>query len=785
MKDIKMHLFNKVKNNKNHTILYQYMMTYFVVLFIPLLICSMYYVRMVSVISDDDVQTRKMELQHTAVLVDNMLDEFSYLGDSIAANTGVNSFKRESVAFGCPNSYTVYKLQKTLPDLNQISQSIFDYFLFFDKSETVINKQIAYSYRDFYTLYLHNEKYANYEDWYNTLKEHKTVYGLTSMETYLYKKDIQLHMISYIRPMMYGDSNDTSQIKIMFKNTVLETVMPAMVNNGIQIIEDSRNRVLYYRASDNGKKVDPGYAQHIADSGAAENKNPAHFTVRLNYKKYLCLRYVSNKSGLVYCMLQPMVVVNSRSFGCIIILGVFILSAIVIGLLLSFHMSMKSITPINDILKEVSQTKEQVEDHQSVFLSLKSTFDQLVHTNSDMAQVIENQRPFLRNSFFNRLLYGNFTTEEDAVKIADNLGLDRSGRIFGIVVFHFYTEIDTIVNNDLNLIDSCILSLIEVIQEQLPDTLYTNLDGDQVVLLVTMEEKCRNSFRKETEQQVLKIKEAMPSTISEKFFVYGGTEVERLTELKDSYASAVYMFQNKKAGFENTVIWYITNGVNIPHYPLQDFSVKLVHYVTAGDDEGLDDLLEEIIVTYIIDTDLPVYLQHLLLDELQTILFRVIRSVVTDEIEYKKYYDDLEKNSNATLLSQLGITLDLYRTICLDIKNKKKMKDSAAIMSSIASYIAGNYSDHNLSLTSVADMFSISEPYLSYIFKQTLGINFFNYIEDVRIDKAKEYLKKTDLSIVEIAEHTGYSSSNSFCRAFKRVVGSSALEYRSNTAKQT
>ena len=113
------------------------------------------------------------------------------------------------------------------------------------------------------------------------------------------------------------------------------------------------------------------------------------------------------------------------------------------------------------------------------------------------------------------------------------------------------------------------------------------------------------------------------------------------------------------------------------------------------------------------------------------------------------------------------------------------MKEATAIMSSVAAYIDGNYGDHNLSLTSVSDIFSISEPYLSCIFKQTLGINFFNYIEDVRIDKAKEYLKKSDLSVGEIADHVGYSSSNSFCRAFKRVVGFSASEYRrNNTSKQ-
>ena len=320
--------------------------------------------------------------------------------------------------------------------------------------------------------------------------------------------------------------------------------------------------------------------------------------------------------------------------------------------------------------------------------------------------------------------------------------------------------------------------MIEVLVEVLPDSLYTNLDGDQVVLLMSIEKKRREYFKEETERKIRRIKEAMPLDVSEQFFVYGGNEVESLTELKDSYNNAVYMFQNERGQIDNTVIWYINNFVNIPSYPPQDFSLKLMHYVMAGDSEGLHDALEEIIKKYFIENSLPVYLQHMLLNELQTALFRIIRRIGTDESEYSAYYNKLEENNNATLLNQFTLTLNLYRVVCKGVGDKKKLKDTSVITASIASYIDINYGDKNLSLTSVADIFGISEPYLSSIFKQSLGINFSTYVEGVRIEKAKEFLEKTNLSIGEISDHVGYGSANSFCRAFKRVMGSSASEYR-------
>lgn len=770
--------FKLFKKSRAHTILYQFMVTYFIVLFIPLLICSGYYIRMISVIGNDDIQSRKTELTHAAVLVDTMLDEVSYLGDSLASNTGVNTFKRISAAFEGPNSYEVYELHKMLPDLYAINQSIFDYFIFFDKSETVINKQIAYTYKDFYDLYLHEVRYESYDDWYRHMKEDQVIYGLSPMEAYKYKTKPSLNMIAYTRPMIYGDYNGKSRIEIMFKDTVLETLMPARADNSIQFIKDFHGRLLYYKAQGEPERTAREEVSRAVDMVITHSENPENQTVILNKEKYLVIRYTSDKSGLEYYMLQPMVAVNSRSMYSMFMLAVFVFTAITVGIILSYYMSKKSATPINDIMKEVSQSTERFQGHQAVFLSLKETFKHLINTNTDMIRVIESQKPFLRNAFLNRLLYGNFTTEEEVSIIAHNIGLLHTDRVFGILVFRFNTDIDKIVEDDLKLINSCILSIIEVLKEILPDSLYTTLDGDQVVLLMSVHKKHSEYFKEETERKIRKIREAMPSNVSEQFYVYGGNEVESLTELKDSYNNAVYMFQNEKEQIDHTVIWYINNFVNIPSYPPQDFSLKLMHYVMAGDSEGLHDALEDIIKKYFIENNLPVYLQHMLLNELQTALFRIIRRIGADESEYRTYYNKLEENSNATLLNQFTLTLNLYRTVCKGVSDKKKLKDTSAITASIASYIDVNYGDKNLSLTSVADIFSISEPYLSSIFKQSLGINFSNYMEGVRIEKAKELLEKTNLSIGEISDHVGYGSANSFCRAFKRVMGISASEYR-------
>ncbi|MCJ8008248.1 helix-turn-helix domain-containing protein [Lederbergia wuyishanensis] len=67
---------------------------------------------------------------------------------------------------------------------------------------------------------------------------------------------------------------------------------------------------------------------------------------------------------------------------------------------------------------------------------------------------------------------------------------------------------------------------------------------------------------------------------------------------------------------------------------------------------------------------------------------------------------------------------------------------------------------------------------LPTIFKEYVGINISDYIEDVRINFAKTKLGETTLSIEEIAEQAGYNSAHSFRRAFKRKTGTSPSDFR-------
>jgi len=99
----------------------------------------------------------------------------------------------------------------------------------------------------------------------------------------------------------------------------------------------------------------------------------------------------------------------------------------------------------------------------------------------------------------------------------------------------------------------------------------------------------------------------------------------------------------------------------------------------------------------------------------------------------------------------------------------------------IAHYIEINYME-NLYLDHMAETFKTTPKYFSNYFKKTFGVNFVEYLNKVRLTRAKDFLRNTTLSVSEIGEKIGYANHTTFASTFKKVYGITPSEYRKKPA---
>ncbi len=102
---------------------------------------------------------------------------------------------------------------------------------------------------------------------------------------------------------------------------------------------------------------------------------------------------------------------------------------------------------------------------------------------------------------------------------------------------------------------------------------------------------------------------------------------------------------------------------------------------------------------------------------------------------------------------------------CLDIDNDNRLIEQAA------AYIKEHFAS-NITLSSLAKMFSVSPEHFSRMFKKETGLGFSKYLNSLRLQHAEQLLRTTEKpNITKIAESCGFEDSNYFSKKFKEMYG--------------
>jgi len=108
-------------------------------------------------------------------------------------------------------------------------------------------------------------------------------------------------------------------------------------------------------------------------------------------------------------------------------------------------------------------------------------------------------------------------------------------------------------------------------------------------------------------------------------------------------------------------------------------------------------------------------------------------------------------------------------------------KPSDLYIRKVIKYIMENYENtEKISIMDIAQYVCIAPAYLQRIFKTGTGMTIVEYISSVRLEKAKSLLRRTDLSILDIALNVGYSSRQRLFQLFREKEGISPGQYRKN-----
>ena len=333
---------------------------------------------------------------------------------------------------------------------------------------------------------------------------------------------------------------------------------------------------------------------------------------------------------------------------------------------------------------------------------------------------------------------------------------------------------------DLSFYIACRMAIKEAIQTLYPNMLCTEHGTNQIVCLYTTDSSEQNTHFRDVSDLTKKLAETLPSEIYNNLYIYVGDTVSSLHEIVRSFENCQAMLQAKPSDPDGLpVIWY-KKEASLPTSYFYPYEVRasIIQSTLSGEEDNLHDTLHNLLNHNIVDHTLPSLLFQMFLNDLVSTLFTILSKMNLPQETYQQIYQELESLTHLDDLQKMHRICSLFNQLCSLASTRNAMAEFVFI-DSVTAYIRKNYVSPDLSLTKIADHFHINESYLSLSFKQHTGNNFSTYLETLRMEHAKALLCTTDHTIAEIAEASGYYSSNSFCRAFKRFWGYTPTQCRS------
>jgi two-component system, response regulator YesN len=247
------------------------------------------------------------------------------------------------------------------------------------------------------------------------------------------------------------------------------------------------------------------------------------------------------------------------------------------------------------------------------------------------------------------------------------------------------------------------------------------------------------------------------------------TEVEHLSKYG-------FFFGRESVIYPSDVIGFGNNMHDYPHDKEKDLAEAIALEKPDLTAEIYRQILEEV---GIVTEDVC---RHIL-NQLFFVTKRAFLSKVNDINVLSGVFDSFyEKLQKVEILTEANLYFEeLFKQIFDQFYIIKKMKYDELI-NFITAYVEENYSLNTLSVNVIADEVNMSAAFIGKLFKQLTSRSIPDLISETRLNKSKELLSSTNISINEIAGTVGFTNSSYFYMVFKKEYGVTPSQYRQKYA---
>lgn len=258
-----------------------------------------------------------------------------------------------------------------------------------------------------------------------------------------------------------------------------------------------------------------------------------------------------------------------------------------------------------------------------------------------------------------------------------------------------------------------------------------------------------------------------------------GEPVTDILQLHNSYNGAISAFRYSLLRGYNAVVHYadIKEQEEARFYYTSEREMMLIRCIKQGQSDKVVSLLEEIYHANFISRQISFTMSQRLIYNMVLTMYRVLDEMYPKDTQKQEHGERMCRNilQNDNVEECFDMLREAMISICGDVDKCDNMQQRTA---EVTDYISRHYTDQDLSLNMLADVMQMNYYTLSRMFKESIGTSFVTYLTGIRLEAAQTLLADTDKKIEQIAEETGFYSSGTFIKAFKKYYNETPGAYR-------
>lgn len=462
-------------------------------------------------------------------------------------------------------------------------------------------------------------------------------------------------------------------------------------------------------------------------------------------------------------------------------------SGLILALLLSWLASRRVYLPVERLINSLKRHKDEaLATDMDEFQFLENQWNQLHDESLNLRNRLEEQRTHVRSGFLLQLLQGHLGsyTEKDLKSRMKLYGWDIEDHQFRIMHIQL-TGYDILTQRfsqgDESLVTFTASNIIEELAAQHFDQ-YSVINFHDLTVAVLVMYPNGEAIAERIQTLGAEITKAINRIIQMQITITFSGPLERIQHIPDMYMEVEratgyrkFVNQNQLIDMEQLSAHADSNEFQYP-FALER---EIVHAMRASDKAEAERLVTLFLEDVLSSRGTEILVQQSMLQLFGTIQHAILQSGLSPHQLFGG--ENMFGHLSQIREPEKMLTWMKKKVIqpFIDERDARANIELKRLVESTIEHIHAHYTT-DISLELCADLAGTNSYTLSKYFKQFMGINFIDYVTDLRIEKAKTLLRETDLKINDIASEVGYQQ-RYFNRIFKKQVGLTPGQFREHT----